>query len=48
MEHGVHSWHKPSSWYERSDEDGCQTACCRGCIDKVAKATGKTSVVMPI
>lgn len=43
-----HSWHKPPSWYERSDADGVQTACSRECIEKIAKKTGKTSVVLPI
>lgn len=41
-------WFKPRDWYERSDKDGTQTACSRACIAKVAKATGKTSVVLPI
>lgn len=41
-------WHKPGSWFERSDDDGIQTACCRECIDKIAEKTGKTSVVLPI
>lgn len=49
MEHGVNgTWHKPRSWYERSDEDGIQTACCRECIEKVAEKTGKSSLVLPI
>jgi hypothetical protein len=38
-------WRKPSDWYERSDKDGIQTACCRECIDKIADITGKTSLV---
>ena len=42
------NWHKPSNWYERSDKDGIQTACSRECIDKIAKASGKTGVVLPI
>lgn len=41
-------WFKPTHWYERSDEDGTQTACSRECIDKIAKASDKTSVVLPI
>jgi hypothetical protein len=41
-------WHKPSHWFERSDKDGIQTACCRPCIDKIASKTGKTSVVLPV
>lgn len=41
-------WIKPHSWYERSDDDGIQTACCRECIEKIAEKTGKTSVVFPI
>lgn len=42
------SWHKPSVWYERSDEDGIQTACSRKCIDLIAEKTGKSSCVLPI
>ncbi len=41
-------WLKPDSWFERSDEEGIQTACCRECIDKIAKKTGKTGVVLPV
>ena len=41
------TWHKPASWYQRSDGDGIQTACCRECIDKIAAASEKTSVVLP-
>lgn len=41
-------WHKPSSWYERGDKDGIQSACSRSCIEKIAKRTGKTSAVLPI
>lgn len=36
---------KPRSWYQRCDEDGIQDACCRECIDEIAKKTGKTGVV---
>jgi hypothetical protein len=43
-----HNWHKPRSWYERSDDDGIQVACCRECIETVAAASGKTAVVLPI
>lgn len=39
---------KPAAWYERSDEDGVQHACSRECIEKVARTSGKTSVVLPI
>ncbi len=46
--HGDHNWHKPRSWFERSDDDGAQTACSRACIDSIASKTGKTSVVLPI
>lgn len=42
------AWHKPSSWFERSDDDGVQTVCSRECIELVAKKTGKTGVVLPI
>lgn len=42
------SWHKPGSWFERTDNDGTQTACSRECIEKIAEKTGKTSVVIPI
>ena len=41
------NWHKPHSWFERSDDDGIQSACCRECIDKISKKTGKTGVVIP-
>jgi hypothetical protein len=41
-------WHKPRSWYERTDEDGTQTACSRECIEKIAEKTGKTAVVLPV
>ena len=43
-----HNWFKPPSWYERSDKDGIQIACCRECIDTIAEKTGKTSVVLPV
>ncbi len=42
------SWHTPRSWFERGDADGHQIACSRECIDKVAKESGKTDVVIPI
>lgn len=42
------NWLKPYSWFQRSDEDGIQVACCRKCIDKIAKKTGKTNVVMTL
>ncbi len=42
------SWFKPNSWYERTDDDGTQTACSRKCIAKVAEQTDKTSVVLPV
>lgn len=38
---------KPARWYQRSDEDGIQDACCRECIEKVAKETKKTRVIVP-
>ena len=38
----------PPSWYSRSDKDGGQEACSRECLKKVAEATGKTDVVLPI
>lgn len=41
-------WHKPSSWFERSDDDGIQVACSRQCIDKIADESGKSNLVMPI
>ncbi len=43
-----HNWHKPSLWFERSDDEGIQTACSRECIKKIAGASGKTSVVLPV
>ena len=45
--HNGQQWFKPTHWYERSDEDGIQTACCRECIKKIAEKTGKTNVVAP-
>jgi hypothetical protein len=48
MEYGGHNWHKPPSWFERSDDDGPQTACSRECIDKIAAQTGKTRCILPI
>lgn len=39
---------KPSKWYERGDEEGVQHACSTTCIEKVAKETGKTALVLPI
>lgn len=41
-------WFKPTNWYERSDDDGAQVACSRECIEKVAKESGKTDVVLPV
>lgn len=41
------SWYKPTTWYERSDGDGVQTACSQECIEKISNQTGKTKVVMP-
>lgn len=41
-------WFKPSSWFERSDDDGPQTVCSRPCIERVAEKTGKTGLVIPI
>lgn len=39
---------KPHDWYQRTDDDGTQTACSRECIEKVAAKSGKTAVVLPI
>ena len=41
-------WFKPDSWYERTDEDGTQTACSRNCIETIAAKSGKTSCVLPV
>lgn len=41
-------WFKPSLWFERSDDDGTQTACSRVCIEIVAVKSGKTGVVLPV
>lgn len=41
-------WFKPSSWFQRQDDDGIQDACSRECIDKIAEKSGKTKVVLPI
>ena len=40
-------WIKPRLWFCRSDKDGPQDACCRDCIDKIAKKTGKPDMVLP-
>ena len=48
VERSPGGWFKPSDWYERSDKDGGQIACSRECIEKVAKESGKTSVVLPV
>lgn len=45
---GGQSWCKPLSWFQRSDKDGIQDACSRECIDKIAKALGKTGCVLPV
>ena len=45
---GSSSWHTPRSWFERGDDDGIQVACSRACIEKVAKESGKTDVVIQI
>ncbi len=42
------NWFHPRDWYERSDKDGIQTACSRGCIELIAKKSGKSPVVLPI
>lgn len=41
------NWHKPRLWYQRSDDDGIQTACTRECIDTIAAASATTRVVLP-
>ena len=41
-------WRKPRNWYERSDEDGIQTACSRECIDKIADESGKSRVILSL
>lgn len=48
VHYGHGEWHKPGSWFQRGDKDGPQDACCRACIEKIATATGKTPVVLPI
>lgn len=49
MEQGeLGTWHKPRLWFERSDDDGIQTACCRECIEKIAEKSGKTGCVLPV
>ena len=42
------TWAKPRVWFERSDDDGVQTACSRECIDVIAAKTGKTRVILPL
>jgi len=39
---------KPPKWFQRTDDDGTQLACSRECIDRIAKETGKSRVVLPI
>lgn len=39
--------HKPRSWYQRTDDDGTQTACSRKCIETIAEKSGKSAVVAP-
>jgi hypothetical protein len=46
--YGNHTLGKPHDWFERSDEDGVQSACSRECIEKIAANTGKTDLVLPI
>lgn len=46
--HWPGGWFKPKDWFERSDDDGSQVACSRECIDKIAAATGKTNVILPL
>jgi len=48
MVQGVHDWFKPRAWFERSDDDGIQTACSRGCIGKIASKSGKSDLVIPV
>jgi hypothetical protein len=43
-----HNWWKPRHWFERADGDGAQLACSRPCIEGIAKASGKTAVVLPL
>ena len=43
-----HGFFKPRSWFVRGDKDGSQVACSRECIDKIAAATGKTRIILPI
>lgn len=44
----AHGSFKPPSWFARGDDDGEQHACCRECIAKIAKKSGKTSTVLPV
>lgn len=41
------NYHKPSSWFQRSDDDGIQLACSRKCIEVIATKTNKTACVLP-
>lgn len=41
-------WLKPHDWFERSDDEGIQSACSRQCVDKIAEATGKSGLVLPL
>lgn len=47
-DHNGRDWIKPRLWFQRSDDDGPQDACCRECVDKIAEKTGKTGCVLPI
>lgn len=38
---------KPNKWFQRQDKNGIQDACSRRCIEKIAKETGKTNVIVP-
>lgn len=45
---GNRNWCKPERWFQRTDENGPQDACSRDCVDKIAKKSGKTGVILPI
>ena len=47
VRNGGPGWFKPRSWFQRQDEDGPQDACSRECVEKIAKESGKTGVVLP-
>lgn len=42
------AWHKPSHWYQRSDDKGPQLACSRQCIQTASANAGTSPAILPI